>query len=222
MCWECWGLHGTSECLDEQSSINSSIRNRMEFDEPKGLQHSRIQSTRKFWGYANLTCCTSHVFYLYNILPGPVSWDSAVCTVTELWAGRFSLRFPAGVRELPPQPSKLALRATKLLTQRCGGGSFPEIRQPGREADHTPSFSAWLRMNGTVPPFPTSLVFLHDVRRDNLTFTFTFILSCTAVTRHKRVFKLSCWRGMELCLCWKTGANCISDHSRWQSAWISC
>jgi hypothetical protein len=36
---------------------------------------------------------------------------------------------------------------------------FPEIKQPRREADHSPPSSAEAKNGGVIPPFPTEIIY---------------------------------------------------------------
>jgi hypothetical protein len=54
--------------------------------------------------------------------------------------------------------SRPALGATQPPIQSVPGGSFPEVKRPGREADQTPPFTAEVKNGAAIPPLPhTSL-----------------------------------------------------------------
>jgi hypothetical protein len=50
--------------------------------------------------------------------------------------------------------SRPALRATQLPIQWLPGTLYPEVKRPGREADHSSPSSAEVKIVAVIPPFP--------------------------------------------------------------------
>jgi hypothetical protein len=66
------------------------------------------------------------------------------------------------------EASRHAVGPVQPLIQLVPATLFPEVKQPGREAEQTPNLVARLRVSRTVLPDPSSA--LHDVYGNNFTF----------------------------------------------------
>jgi len=71
-----------------------------------------------------------------------------------------------------------ALRPTEFPIQGYGG-SFPGLKRPGREADHTPPSSSEGKNEWIYTSTPT--VILHGVKGDKFTFTFLWFFTAFAL-----------------------------------------
>jgi hypothetical protein len=65
------------------------------------------------------------------------------------------VRFPTGGRDFPilcsVQTGSVAHSASYAMDT---GAPFPEVKRPGREANHSPASSAEVKNGGAVPPQP--------------------------------------------------------------------
>jgi hypothetical protein len=68
------------------------------------------------------------------------------------------IRFPAGVRHFSLLYSIQTDSGAHSASCPVGnGGSFPGVKRPGREADHSPPSSAEVKNGGALPPLPHTL-----------------------------------------------------------------
>jgi hypothetical protein len=124
-------------------------------------------------------------------------------TETRLRAGRlgFDSRHRRGI--LFPTASRPTLEPTQLPIQRESGAPNPEIKRPGREADHSPPSSAEVKNAWSYTSTPQHVfivwclikqnVRLHGMvfkHRDNFTFTFT----CSMNGRDRKCIKHFAWK----------------------------
>jgi hypothetical protein len=102
------------------------------------------------------------------------SRDSSVGVVTA-WAAW--VRFPAGAKffSAPQRPDRL-WGASILLSNGYRGEISPEVKRPGREADHLLPSTAEVKDGGAIPPFPHVLMAQFLIKyTDSFTFFFHFL-----------------------------------------------
>jgi hypothetical protein len=68
------------------------------------------------------------------------------------WTAGF--RFPSGAILSSPKACRLALNTTQPPIRWIPGTLSPGIKQPGREADHSPASSAEVKNGEAIPALP--------------------------------------------------------------------
>jgi hypothetical protein len=116
-------------------------------------------------------------FYMFYSLWNRVS---VVGTETKLWLGRSGCRIVADARDLliSKRSTYRHWRQHSLIFNGCQG-SFPGVKWPGRQADHSPPSSDEDRNWWSYTSDPS--IRLHGVDRDE----FTFLYICSFVVQYR-------------------------------------
>jgi hypothetical protein len=85
------------------------------------------------------------IVFLFHFYPSPVG-------ITTDWTSR--VRFPAVQDFLFTTASRPARGPTQHPILWAPGALSPEVKRPGREADHSPQSSAEVKNGGAIPPLP--------------------------------------------------------------------
>jgi hypothetical protein len=73
------------------------------------------------------------------------------------------VRFPVGTRDFSLLYSVQTSSGAHPTSYPMGiGGSFPEVKRLGREADHSPPSSAVVKKAGTIPPLSHTSLWCSD------------------------------------------------------------
>jgi hypothetical protein len=103
------------------------------------------------------------------------SRGSSVSIVTRLWAGRPGFNSRQGLRFF------LLANPASYPMDTGIGGSFPRVKRPGHEADHSPQSVPRLRMRGALLPLPKYVFMAWCLIKHRTTLQFIGLLFTTII-----------------------------------------